>query len=316
MEDKASKNGCTHELIRTMEDNAVCILCGLVVDAGVCDYSANTPKGQPRAKAAYYLGAAKKLYGTYAAIFHFNERMAQLCLQEPPIPPKLWKLIESEFDFGDFERTYPDPHNLTKQDISKICGSIKVPDRLRERYRSKKFKCNPLDDMKRFAEKWITIRRKLGGDAPPPLHPNDIEAMQRDFVAILRPFNIFRHNEGCPQGPKCHKSAAKCRHNLPNYNYIIYQLLRRRGKGGIYLRFLPQLRTSSKIKALDALCSKIWEYLNWDFVPVFQRKKRVVNKLKTLRNRAEDSMKVIKKINKGVRRSPRLAMKRFNKVFK
>lgn len=305
-----------HELIRTPEDSAVCTICGLVVDSGVCDYAAdNGEKGEDRYRAppAYHLGAAKQLYGTYQAIFHFNERMAQLCLQEPTIPSDLWELIQNEFDWGDLERVYPDAKALTKEDVSKICGSIMVPGDLQEKYRSKKFKCNPLKNLKRFSEKWLTIKKKLGGDSPPPLHPNDIYYMQREFITILMPFNIFRHNTSCAGGRKCHKSASKCRHNLPNYNYIIFQLLRRRGKGDLYRSWLPQLRTPAKIKALDKLCEKIWDYLGWDFTPVFQRKKR----------KRKPPTKPFRKIKKRkisvapakLRRSPRLAQKyRFLKI--
>lgn len=293
-----------HKLIRTLEDDAVCTECGLVIDAGVCDYSAEVDEGFARGKPQYILGATKRVWGTYRAIFHFNERLAQLCLAEPTIPAELWELIEMEFDFGDFERTYPKAPNLTKADVAKICGSINVPDDLQEKFRSQKFKKNPLNNMKRFTEKWLTIRRKLGAEAPPPLHPNDVEALQRDFVAILKPFNIFRHNENCPGGPKCHKSVAKCRHNLPNYNYIMFQLLRRRGKADAYRFYLPQLRTGSKIKSLDALCQKIWGWLDWDFRPVFQRKRRISRKPCT----SKPKSKINKKLH-FVRRSPRLAKK-------
>jgi hypothetical protein len=299
-----------HELVRTLEDDAVCSLCGLVVDSGVCDYAAPAPKGQPRAKASYHLAAAKRLYGTYAAIFHFNERLAQLCLAEPAIPQELWCLIEVEFDFGDFERTYPDAKALTKQDISKICGIIRVPDKLQEKYRSKKFKQQPLSNMKRFAEKWLTIRKRLGGEAPPPLHPNDINAMQRDFLALLRPFNIFRHNPGCSGGNKCHKGPTKCRHNLPNYNYIIFQLLRRRGKAEVYRKFLPQLRTTTKIKNLDSLCKQIWDWLGWNFVPVFQRKQSTSAKLSPRKKIVKRRRRTQLPSNQtSPRRSPRLATK-------
>lgn len=265
---------CAHELIGTREDSSVCVRCGLVVDSGQCDYSAPALKGYSRPKVVYSLGAAKVLYGTYHAIFHFNERLAQLCLQEPPIPRKLWQLIAFEFDYGDFDRTYPDAKQLTKADVARICRSISVPEDLQEEYRSTKFKCNPLKDMNRYTEKWLTIRKKLGGTAPPPMHPNDVEQLQRDFLGLLRPFNYFRHNQGC-LGRKCHKSPSKCRHNLPNYNYLILQLLRRRNKHEIYLPWLPQLKTGSKIRNLDSLCQKIWNYLGWNFTPLYQRKKRV-----------------------------------------
>lgn len=295
----------THDPIATTEDSAVCRTCGLVLDQGVCDYSEQRPRGQARAKSVYAL-VRPKLFGTYKALFHFNERMRQLCLQEPTIPSKLWRLIEVEFDFGDFERTYPDAERLTKEDVAKICGSITVPERYQEKFGSKKFLQKPLTSMKKFTEKWLTIKNKLGGGAPPTLHPNDVEQMQRDFVALLRPYNIYRHNPGCPGGPKCHKSPAKCRHNLPNYNYLILQLLRRRGKAELFRPYLPQLKTDSKIKALDRLCVKMWQYLQWEFQPVYQKKPR-----KTAA-RKEKKLKLMNTFSfkkRRCRRSARLAKK-------
>lgn len=301
-----------HELIRTPEDNAVCTKCGLVVDAGLCDYSAEVPEGFARPKAEYLLGATKRVWGTYRAIFHLNERLAQLCLAEPTIPAELWELIEMEFDFGDFERTYPKAPELTKADIAKICGSITVPDDLQEKFRSKKFKQNPLKNMKRYTEKWLTIRKKLGAERPPPLHPNDVLALQTDFVALLKPFNIYRHTDQCKGGPKCHLSSSKCRHNLPNYNYLMLQLLRRRGKAAIYKKYLPQLRTGGKVKNLDNLCAKMWNWLNWDFTPMFQRKKRIsktVCKSKPKKKIIKKGLRVVRGAVEKLRRSPRLARK-------
>jgi hypothetical protein len=227
-------------------------------------------------------------------------------LQEPSIPDKLWRLIEVEFDFGDFERTYPDAKTLTKEDVARICGSINVPDRYQDKFGSKKFLQKPLTSMKKFTEKWLTIKNKLGGGVPPTLHPNDVEQLQRDFVALLKPYNIYRHNPGCPGGKKCHKSPAKCRHNLPNYNYLIFQLLRRRGKADIFRPYLPQLKTDSKIKALDRLCVKMWEYLQWEFEPVYQKKPR---KRPTLRKTLKPVQTAIYKAKNKCRRSTRLARK-------
>lgn len=269
---------CEHVLIQTPEDASVCTKCGLVVDGGLCDYARVLDRNDTtshRVGLCLQLAVERKLYGTYQRIFHFNERMAQLCLCEPSIPSDLWELIETEFDYGEFEREYPKPATeLTKEHIKQICASIRVPNRLQEKYRSQKFKQNLLKDMKRFTEKWLTIRRKLGAEAPPQLGPNVVERLQRWFMALEKPFNIYRHSANCQGGPKCHKSASKCRHNFPNYNYLILQLLKKEGLADTYAKYLPQLRTGAKIRNLDTLCEKIWNYLEWDFTPVFQRKKR------------------------------------------
>lgn len=262
------------EMVQTAEDGSVCVACGSVAsDDPLVDYGDGAACANGRGATVTTLGACKRMWGTYERIFHFHERLALLAMAEPPIPAELWDLIEMEFDFGGFERDYPSAERLTKDHVKQICGSIDVPGRLRERFRSTKFKRNPLTSMKRFTEKWISIRRRLGGEAPPLLSPNDVDKLCGWFGQLERPFNLFRHNPGCPRTRKCHKSAAACRHNIPNLNYLLLQLFRKLGKHKLYKPFLPQLRTPAKVRNLDVLCKQMWDYLGWDFKPVYRRKK-------------------------------------------
>lgn len=272
--------GATGQLVETSEFGGVCFSCGLVDSSdGLVDYGNGACSSNGRGTTLTMLGAIKKLYGTYERIFHFNERIALLCGAEPSIPGELWDLIEMEFDYGDFEREYPSADSLSKEDIKRICGSVRVPNRLQSKFQSTKFKRNPLRNLKRYTEKWITIKRRLGGPGPPRLHPNDVHKLRSDFLAMQRPFNMLRHNPGCPGGRNCHKSPAKCRHNIPNLNYILLQLLRRiPGKATLYRPFLPQLRTPSKVRNLDNICRPIWKYLGWHFTPVYTRKRRRITK--------------------------------------
>lgn len=279
---------CGDELVDTGEAMA-CGSCGVVdSDARLVDYGDGAMVTNGRGSTVCRLGNSPRDWGTYDRLFHLNERLGQLLLAEPPIPSEIWELLQTEFDFGEFEREYPKPDDLTRNHIRAMCRSVRVPTRIQEKYRSTKFKCNPLRDLKRYAEKWLTIRKKLGGNAPPKLHPNALHRLREEFLMLKRPFNIMRHKPDCPGNTRtCHKSAARCRHNFPNFNYVILQLLRRQGLHKTFAPYLPQLTTPSKIRNLDALCERMWNYLGWPFTPMYKPKRRGCRGPRTEQQRPE-----------------------------
>src|SRR5688572_21642504 len=99
--------------VSTLEDAAVCELDGYVLEGG------SNIAGVPCVPRA--------LKSTYKRIFHFNERMALFMLEDPPIPNKLYELIEDEAWTGYLEGRYPHPDDVWFRDISKICSAVRVP---------------------------------------------------------------------------------------------------------------------------------------------------------------------------------------------
>jgi hypothetical protein len=191
---------------------------------------------------------------------------------EPPIAEDLWGLICDEYVFG--ANDYPAGPALTKEHVKALCRSIAVPEEFQEKFRSRKFKQNPLTDMKRYVEKWISIRARLGGDKPEPLMDHMIYMLRIKFLALDRIWEQYRHRPGCDAGlravKKCHKSPSRCRKNFPNYNYIILTLMHHlhAGVARDYLPYLPQIKTRAKLSALDAVVQDMFKHYGWAFTPM------------------------------------------------
>jgi len=249
----------------------------------------------------YYWANHYHKKSTYKRITHFNERLAQLFLVDPPMAEELYELVENEA----YSPAYPNFEQLSKEDFRKICRSIKVPKHLQEKYRSTKFKMRPLTDMNRFVEKWLTLRYKMSGVKPVLPPASVVDEMRTRFVQLQVPFEMIRHKPKCDgRTPKCHH-VYKCRHNFINYNFTIIELLRLILKDDEtiskdYLPILPQLKTRPKRRQLKTMWDKLIDYVGWGKVyPIVttarkRLEERVSKKWKdqrelrvsTLRNRA------------------------------
>lgn len=205
---------------------------------------------------------------TYQRIFHFNERLTQLNISEPGIPLELFNLLVQRYWTKlcyDKENT-PLPDQLTKEDIKRLCAETIVPDDLKEKYRSKKFRKNAHHDMRRYAEKWISIRARLGGYTAPSLTDEQLREIRGLFMEAEKAFKVIRHNGGCDgKNRHCHKGPTRCRHNFLNYNYVLVQLLRKMGIADIYIPWLPQLKTTDKLEELNHYWQRMALHMGWEF---------------------------------------------------
>jgi hypothetical protein len=218
---------------------------------------------------------------TYERATHLNERLAQYLLDDPPMADELFELVENEA----FEPTYPTYNSLTKEDIRKICRSIKVPRGLQEQFRSKKFKMKPLVNMTKYVEKWLHIKNRLCGYTPNYPSGWVIEQLRTKFAQLQVPFEIIRHKPECPGGMhKCHL-LYKCRHNFINYNFTIIELLKLIIKDDKvveeeFLPMFPQLKSPSKRRQLRAMWDKLIDYIGWGKVyTVVTHRQRLVDRL-------------------------------------
>lgn len=230
----------------------------------------------------YFFTSVYGRESTYKRIVHFNERLSQFLLTEPSMPDELFELLENE---AIDATKYPDWKDLTKEDIKRICKSVKVPPDLQEKYRSKKFKQRPLTNMTRFVEKWLSIKNRLCGWIP--THPEDwvMEEMRTKFVQLQVPFEYIRHTPQCDGNTyKCHK-VFKCRHNFPNLNFTIVQLLKLIIKDDKLLEeefmpLFPQLKTRGKRKNLQKMWDKLIDYVGWGKIyAVVPRRQRILDKI-------------------------------------
>lgn len=229
----------------------------------------------------YYWNAYYQKPKTYKTITHFNERLAQYFLVEPPMPDELYDMVELEA----FEPSYPNFEDLTKEDIKKICKSIKLPKNIQEKYRSKKFKKKPLINLSRFVEKWLSIKNRLCGSKPNYPSGWVVDQLRTRFCQLQVPFEMTRHKPECDgRTYKCHK-VYKCRHNLINYNFIIIELLKLiiQDDKLVETEFLPcfpQLKSKTKVKQLRIMWDKMMKWIGWGQVyPIQTAKQRLLNYL-------------------------------------
>lgn len=280
---------CDHRVVvRTRECSSVCLSCGFVLDLQCVDYSrAGSTKdkfgrhkdvysGYEPVLAPMYTRSSTKSLGSYERKFHLNERIAQLCLQEPGIPDPFKKLIQDSFTGLARDKQVPaNADDLSKDDVRTVCRAIIVPEELAEKYRSKKFLMRPHVDCIRYAEKWISIKRMLGGKPPPRLTFETHAAIIDDWARLSIPFEYFRHVPGCNKpGKKCHKMFG-CRHNFPNYNYLLLQVFIRNNKHVEFGPWIPQLRTPKKLKEIDNLVGRMFKYLGWKRVKIARLVRRL-----------------------------------------
>lgn len=193
--------------VHTRDGDTVCPACGFVCDSGLP--AVGFADGQRGYRA--YLG--------YKPLFHLNERIANLNCTDPRLPGDLYALVKDVHSRWG----YPADASLWHEHIGKILGSVGVPGRLAEKYQGKRYKCEPLTDMrKKFHERWITLRYQLtGGERPPPLTSAVVVGMQQRLVAFLIPWQKLRHTESCKGGQRCHKRHG-CRFKLPDCSMLMY----------------------------------------------------------------------------------------------
>jgi hypothetical protein len=192
--------------VGTRDGDLVCGVCGWVCDSAVPAVGFDDTQ---RAHRAYY---------GYNAVFHLNERVANLNCTDPRLPDDLFALVkEVHARYG-----FPTDGTLWHGNIGQILGLVEVPFRLQEKYRGKRYTCAPLTDMKKkFHERWITLRYRLTGERPPVLPYSLIKGMRDRLVAFLVPWRRLRHAPDCDGGVRCHKRFP-CRFKLPDNAFLMW----------------------------------------------------------------------------------------------
>lgn len=227
----------------------------------------------------YFFEGTPAKKSTYKRISHLNERFAQWTLNDPPIPEDLYELIENEA----YGPQYPNFDDLTKQDIRKICQSVKVPPDVAKKYANKKGV--PLRNLTRYVERWLTIKFKLSGVRPTIATQWVIEEVKTRFTQLQVPFEYIRHTDKCDRSThKCHKTH-KCRYNFPNYNFLIIEVLKLVVKDDKvveqqFLPVFPQLKTKPKLRKLQAMWTAMVDWIGWGKVyPIQGRKQKLLDRL-------------------------------------
>lgn len=216
-----------------------------------------------------YITRAKLVY---KATFHLHEREAQLCCKDPPIPEMYMDRIKETWSTCD--RTEYSSL-LTRTEIGKLLQSIEgtVLDSQGKERDAGEF------IYRTYHERWICIRYILSGCRlkPPRLTGMMIMEIEKRFLNVLNNWNKVRHSKQCDRVHGKHKVETDChlkygcRHNLPNYNFMLVQFLwdiyyttdvkERENIPGL-TRYLKKVKTLQRRKKLEYYWKRLKKYTN------------------------------------------------------
>lgn len=249
-------------LVVNSDDNTVCSDCGAVV-SGV----------------AFDVGG--RVAAVYKRVFYFNELLSQLCLFEPPVAEELvgfLRLAAEKRGWKTFSRSRIQTlcrSVATTQDRSiPRCFWVPLPVEVSFRFSTKTGR--PLQNFRKFGEKWRRLQWQLGGPRPPRPTTQQLEVVRVVIGAVSRAFEQIRHSPDCPCVPDCHKRFG-CRHNIIDSNYILKKAFlycfggdRQHPEYQALKPFLPQPtkrnRQVIRQRYWNPICRKLgWTY--WDTRP-------------------------------------------------
>lgn len=228
----------------------VCRSCGTVQDNAQVVFSI----------ASLSVRARKSVY---KRIHHWGERMSQWVGTEPAIPADIFSLIQSEAKKPTYGGTYD------RSTIRRILKAVDVPPWLQEKYRSQKFRKLPMKTLKRFGEKWISIKSRLSESGIQKPNARLMSKMREGFLEIQAPFERLRHKAACSGSEtKCHKKHG-CRNNMLHYNFVILNLIERFGskeEAVTWRHCFPQISSTKKTKLVE-IWTQIVDEVGWDKPP-------------------------------------------------
>lgn len=178
--------------------------------------------------------------GRYRAKFHFNERISQWLLYDPPIPDNDYKRIYREAETGK----YGPINTFTRSRIIMILRHLKL---------------------NKHRERWKNILNKMTGLDPYETYsPNsgDIKFLEETFEKLVNVFYKFSDIMGKSIPKK--GSEPKRRHNFPSYNYIIRKMLEMRGIRRFHREF-PVPRSDKKLHIIDDVMEEMCRDLGLPF---------------------------------------------------
>jgi hypothetical protein len=178
-------------------------------------------------------GVTASTKGRYKEKFHFNERMAQWNIEDPPIPVSDMERILHEAIYGE----YGPLGDFTRATIITITRKI---------------------GLTKYRERWKTLLNQFTQgnlETPPP----DAELKEWCFDMFDRLVSIFPHYRGdmAAQG-------GKSRHNFISYNYVQRKLLEAKGIWIFHPEF-PIPRSHVKIHNLDNVFERMAHELDLPF---------------------------------------------------
>lgn len=228
----------------------VCSQCGQCLDNVVYSETIPYQHRNPESPGVGYSTDSStpcKVVGDrYRSEFHFNERIRQLCCEDPQIPLEPLREIRAEYEIGK----YPKRHKLRRYHVFRICKATEWYDGNLGRVRSCGIYC----------ERWKTLLRELKGTSPKAPYGELVRYLVHMFKHLRVPWAYFR--EMLPASKT--KKKTKTRHNSMNFNYTFRKILESRDIYEFHDDF-PTLKTPSKLHALDRVMEKCSSYIGMKF---------------------------------------------------
>jgi hypothetical protein len=182
--------------------------------------------------------------GRYKPSFHWNERIAQMCLLDPRIPKDV---VDRIWDAALDGRYGPTGH-FTRSNIVTILRDLKLD---------------------RFRERWKTILAMVNPPAVMTVpHPNLLATIEPMYVAIETQFLVFKSTMPLsairPSGGKT--VVHKERHNIIPFNYLFRKVCEALDPPVlVFHEELPLLRTPTKLHILDDVMEIIAKKVGFRF---------------------------------------------------
>lgn len=254
----------------------VCRNCGLVVDEMVTSNDVS-------AQGHNHIRMPK-----YRRLYHFNERLSQLCLNESRVD-KLH--MEKIAEIATIKIQHRIPESIRERDPDKYRTMVRalidksfIQEVLRE--------AGGVAFTKKYLEKWLTIRLEFLGDMPTPLSGTELDNCRRLFCAIEEAFTKIKSNWTVkvysskkystlhkwlkPAAAAATKKTTKKpvaiirsvqkveRQHIPNLNYTLRFILRRIGRIDL-LKFLPLMKDQKKVREHERIFFEMCEQNCWTF---------------------------------------------------
>lgn len=178
--------------------------------------------------------------GRYRPIFHWNERIAQLQMADPPLPPHVLGKIVNAAISGK----YGPAESFTRASVVSILRDLRL-NAYRERWKSILADLNPSCGA-------VTVAPEVLEEAG-RLHRLILDEFFR--LKSEMPKSVIRANGKC---------VARERHNVLPFNYEFRKIMEVFGIYDFHAE-LPLLRSVHKLKALDDVTEKIFKRLNLPF---------------------------------------------------
>lgn len=254
------------------DNDIVCRECGLVV----CGQALLDPVTADRPnESAYWASVLVSLKNesktfprghTYQAIFHYNERIAQLDCYDPDIPTEIMQQIRMVHRKNCAANREYIKQPFTRAFIEdQILAHVTWPESLQYTKHGRPRQKTPLQT---FSERWIRIRYELTNMRPPLMTAEFRTAIQGLFRIVALAWPIVNHDHFCTfrtTGKCSHSKMLICRHNLPNFNWITQQLIVHLGLrskdfqyADAYIDYLPAIDTPRRLEFLKIFWDRLF----------------------------------------------------------